>query len=137
MVSEERRKRQECQSTSSIMELSRACKAGNIDMVIVRDLDVLWDNDSLLLWLEDNFPVPFIGAEDLDSTKENLNIETLEYEREERHHSDEHKQALSENIGKLISEKQDEGFYVGRIPFGYLKTGKKADFMQISATAKN
>ena len=115
----------EADSMSSLMALKRECKAGKIDAVIVRDLDVLWDNDMVLLWLEDSFPVPFIGVEDLDTTKGKLNPKTLEYEEdeEERHHSDEHKQAIQESAEKLIKEKQDQGIYLGRIPYGYQNVG--------------
>ena len=37
----------------------------------------------VLLWLEDSFPVAFIGAEDLDTTKGKLNPHTLEIEQDE------------------------------------------------------
>lgn len=115
----------EADSTSSMEALSRECANGIIEAVIVRDLDVLGENDNLLLWLEDNIPIPFIGVEDLDSTKENLNVETLEYENEEeeRHHSDEHKQAIRKSVSELTKEKQDEGIHIGRTPYGYQKAG--------------
>ena len=115
----------EADSTSSLEDLSRDCAKGKIDAIIVRDLDVLGENDNLLLWLEDNIPIPFIGVEDLDSTKENLNVETLEYENEEeeRHHSDEHKHAIRESVSERTKEKQDEGIHIGRTPYGYQKAG--------------
>lgn len=115
----------EMDSMSSLMALNRECKAGKIDAVIVRDLDVLWDNDMVLLWLEDSFPVAFIGAEDLDTTKGKLNPHTLEIEQdeEERHHSEEHKQAIQESADEYTKEKQEQGIYLGRIPYGYQKVG--------------
>lgn len=109
-------------SFSAIDALSRECAAGKIDAIIVRDLDVFGD-DAHLLTLEDEVPVPIIGVEDFDSTKEKLNLDTLQYEKEAQHHSDEHKQAIHETTSNVTKKMQDEGQYVGRIPYGYVKVG--------------
>lgn len=79
----------------------------------------------VLLLQEDSFPVPFIGAEDLDITKEKLNPQPLEIEQdeEERHHSEEHKQAIQESADEYTNEKQEQGIYLGRIPYSYQKVG--------------
>ena len=110
-------------SYTSLERLSRDCARGLIDLVIVRDLDVLSGDDNLLLALEDMISVPFIGVEDLDTTKDDLNIQTLEYEVEERHHTDEHRQALKEAAREQSESRQEDGKFVGRTPYGYLKAG--------------
>ena len=63
---------------SALKALIRDSVAGTIDSVIVRDLDVLAADDAILNRLE-AVPVVFIGADDLDSTRENLWVETLQY----------------------------------------------------------
>ena len=110
-------------SYTSLEHLSKDCARGLIDLVIVRDLDVLSGDDNLLLALEDMISVPFIGVEDLDTTKDDLNIQTLEYAVEERHHTDEHRQALKEAAREQSESRQEDGKFVGRTPYGYSKAG--------------
>ena len=70
---------------SSLESLVRACSADMVDCVIVRDLDVMTTDYAALNYME-SFPLVMIGAEDLDSNRENLWVETLQYKRLVRQH---------------------------------------------------
>lgn len=108
---------------SALEALIRDSMAGTIDSVIVRDLDVLATDDAILNRLE-AVPVVFIGADDLDSTRENLWVETLQYKLEEAHHTDDHREAISKSVKDAVTAKKAEGRLTGRPPYGYQKAGE-------------
>ena len=107
---------------SSLETLIRTCSAGMVDCVIVRDLDVLTTDDAALNYME-SFPVVIIGAEDLDSNRENLWVETLKYKVETPHHSEEHKANIQESVRETVEKKKEAGKFTGRTPYGYQKVG--------------
>lgn len=56
----------------------------SFDVVIVRNYDILEDDRVKQLLDEAEFEQPIIGAEDLCCTDENLNLETLKFEKKRR-----------------------------------------------------
>ncbi|MDO4805186.1 MAG: recombinase family protein [Lachnospiraceae bacterium] len=97
---------------SALEALIRDSIAGIIDSVIVRDLDVLATDDAILNRLK-GVPVVFIGADDLDSTRENLWVETLQYKLEEAYHTDDHREAVSKSVKDAVKAKRAEGRHTG------------------------
>ena len=113
------------QGFDSWQKIAEECARGNIDAVITKNIDVLTEDENGIESLEEILPIPVIGAEDSYCSKENLDIETLQYEkpstgrrREQRHELENYRQT------SLNFEKQDR-FYGGLAPFGYSKKGGK------------
>jgi len=69
------------QGIDSWQKLTADCARGYTDVIIIKSIDVITEDMNSIALLEDLLPVPIIGAENLYCTKENLNLETLQYEK--------------------------------------------------------
>ena len=97
---------------------------GFFDACIVKNMDVLSEETDDLLTIEDMIPVLFIGAEDLYYTKENLNIETMQYEKPRKTRSKTKSAEGGSNAAVAVDRRRDEN-WTGVIPFGFMKTNGK------------
>lgn len=108
-------------------------------VIIVRNMDVLSKETKDLLTIERMSPIPFVGAEDLYYTNENLNIETMQYElldvsktfrrkpkpAEVERAAAESGNADSDAVEAVIQRRRDKKFWMGNIPFGFIKENGK------------
>ena len=69
------------QGIDSWQKLTADCAREYTDVIIIKSIDVITEDMNSIALLEDLLPVPIIGAEELYCTKENLNLETLQYEK--------------------------------------------------------
>ena len=99
---------------TGLWRLARDCAAGLIDVIIVRDMNVIApDNDAIEALEQSALPL-VIGAEDLYYTKEDFDLETFRY-------VDSKPAAISE----AMQERIGAGKYVGRFPYGYKRQGEE------------
>ena len=104
--------------------LMRECARGYIDVIIVRDMDIFTESTEGLQVIGEALPIPILGAEDLYQTKDNLNPETLEYEKPKKQKK-ESQNYLSESLREVLRANGGYGHVVGLVPFGYLRENKK------------
>ena len=102
------------EETSGIWLLSRDSAAGLIDVIIVRDMNVIAPDDEAIQALEQSSLPLVIGAEDLYYTKEDFDLERFRF-------VDSRPSAISEGMQERIGA----GKYVGRIPYGYKRHGEE------------
>ena len=94
-------------------------------MIIIKSIDVITEDMKGIALLEDLLPVPIIGAEDLYCTKENLNLETLQYEKQKRSRTKEQRQEPSDYRQANPKFETEERYNGGIAPFGYSRIDDK------------
>ena len=98
-------------------------------VIIVRNMDVLSKETEDLLTIERMSPIPFVGAEDLYYTNEALTLETMQYElldvSKETKWKPKPENADSDPVEALIQRRRDKKFWMGNIPFGFMKENGK------------
>ncbi|MGX8699298.1 MAG: hypothetical protein ACSW8F_05145 [bacterium] len=101
------------EETSSIWHLPRDSAAGLIDVIIVRDMNVIAsDNEAIQALKQSSLPL-VIGAEGFYYTKEDFDLERFRF-------VDSSPSAISAGMQERIGA----GKYVGRIPYGYKRQGE-------------
>ena len=94
-------------------------------MIIIKSIDVITEDMKGIALLDDLLPVPIIGAEDLYCTKENLNLETLQYEKQKRSRTKEQRQEPSDYRQAKPKFETEERYYGEIAPFGYSRIDDK------------
>ena len=113
------------QGIDSWQKLTADCARGYTDVIIIKSIDVITEDMKGIALLDDLLPVPIIGAEDLYCTKENLNLETLQYEKPKRSRTKEQRQELSDYRQANPKFETEERYYGGIAPFGYSRVDDK------------
>ena len=113
------------QGLDSWQKLIADCARGYTDVIIIKSIDVITEDMKGITLLEDLLPVPIIGAEDLYCTKEDLNLETLQYEKPKRSRTKEQRQELSDYRQANPKFETEERYYGGIAPFGYSRVDDK------------
>jgi len=113
------------QGFDSWQKIAEECSRENIDAVIIKNLDALTEDENGIESLEEMLPIPIIGAEDSYCSKENLNIETLQYEKPRTGNRREQKQELENYRQTSLNDDEQSRYFGGRAPFGYSRKGGK------------
>ncbi len=109
----------------ALMELISHSKDGCIDVLIVRDYEVLQDDAVKLILSVAELNLPIIGAEDLYCTDENLNLETMKYERHRHTSIKSDDEEFSEDVKNLLERRKWDSYVSGVIPYGFKRSNGK------------
>lgn len=113
------------QGFDSWQKIAEDCARGNIDAVIIQKADILTEDFSSIKQLKGVVPVTIIGAEDLYSSKENLDLETLQYEKPSPGRKGEQKLDLDKYRQTHLNFEKQDRYYGGLAPFGYSRESDK------------
>lgn len=108
------------QGLDSWQKLTQDCARGFTDAIIIQKMEVLTEDASGIKLFDELLPIPIIGAEDLYCSKENLDLETLQYEKPKSRRTKEQKQELDEYRQEHPHFEKEDRFYGGIPPFGYI-----------------
>lgn len=109
------------QGVDSWKKLMEDCARHYTDAIIIRGIETITENVEGINLLDELLPVPIIGAEDMYCTKENLDIETLQFEQKEPGRNRVKKKELGED-GQVLSDAKSQYKQIGGVaPFGYIK----------------
>ena len=113
------------QGFDSWQKIAEDCARGGIDAVVIQKADILTENYKDLKQLAEILPIPIIGADDLYCSKENLDLETLQYEKSITGRRKEQKRELDEYRQAHLNFEKLNGYYGGLAPFGYSREDGK------------
>ena len=109
----------------SLLELGTDWAREYFDAIIVKNADVIAEDTQELIEFGNLMPIPFIGAEDLYCTNEYLDLETMQYELLDVSKTSSRKPKPevpeSEAVAALLQRRRDKKFWMGNIPFGFMK----------------
>ena len=117
----------------SLLKLIDHCRYGSIDVVIMRNYDIIEDPAVKKQLSKADLPQPIIGAEDFYCTDESLNLETLKYEKKHkavknttaRAKTDETDSEISEALRQLLERRKRSGHIAGVVPYGFRRMDGK------------
>ena len=119
----------------ALIKLINRCKYGDVDVVIMRNYDIIEDAAVKRLLDRAKITIPIIGAEDLFCTDESLDLETLKFEKKRRGKNADGKKAtendagesreISDALRRVYESRRWSGYIAGVVPYGFNRTDGK------------
>ncbi len=119
----------------SLLKLIEHCRYDDLDVIIMRNYEVIEDAAVKRLLNRARITIPIIGVEDLYCTDENLNLETLKYEKKHRvsknlatlanGHSTSDNKVVREAFRRVYESRRWSGYISGVVPYGFKRTDGK------------
>lgn len=110
----------------SLRKLLYHCRYGSIDVIIIKNYDIIEEGSVKRQLSQANLIQPIIGAEDLYCSDEDLDLETLKYEKKRsagRIHitsaKDLDNAEISEALRRVYESRRWSGYIAGVVPYGF------------------